>query len=347
MTHPDPWMLREAREIPDVTARQAERLAPILARLAEVVRERSPRFVVTVARGASDHAATFLKYAIETHLGLPVSAAAPSVTTVYRRDLKLNGALVIAVSQSGASPDVVEPLVAARQAGATTLAVVNVEDSPLAKAAEFVVPMHAGEERAVTATKSYAASLTAGLHLLAHLQPDEALRSALSALPDVLRRALALEELARDRAERYRFAASAMILARGLHFGVALESALKLKETSGVLAEAYSSAEFAHGPTRVIEPGFPVIAFQSRDAAAPLTLAAYRQLAEKGAELLLIGDDVDVPSPVRLVTPPSGHALTDPVASVLALYFFAAHLALARGLDPDSPPSLQKVTLTR
>ncbi|PYE52777.1 SIS domain-containing protein [Deinococcus yavapaiensis] len=347
MSNPDPWMLREAREIPDVTARQLERQEAVIQRLADIVRERSPRFVVTIARGASDHAATFLKYSIETHLGLPVSAAAPSVTTVYRRALKLDGALVIAVSQSGASPDVVEPLQAARHAGATTLAIVNVEDSPLARAAEFVLPMYAAEERAVTATKSYVASLTAGLNLLSHLQPDASLRGALTRLPDVLRDALALEEHARDRAERYRFATSMMILARGLHFGVALESALKLKETSGVLAEAYSSAEFAHGPTRVIEAGFPVVAFQSRDAAAPLTLAAYEQLIEKGAELLLIGDDVPLPSPVRLVTPPSGHPLTDPLASVLALYFFAAHLALARGLDPDSPPSLQKVTLTR
>ncbi|MGI8747747.1 MAG: SIS domain-containing protein, partial [Deinococcus sp.] len=323
----DPLMLQEAREAPQVVRRQLNENAGAVRALAAALRERRPPYAVTVARGSSDHACTVLKYALETQLSLPVASLGPSVHTLYGARLDLRGALVIAVSQSGASPDVVENVRMARQGGATTVALVNVEDSDLAREAEFVLPLCCGEERAVAATKSYLASLTALLPVIADLAGDGALKRALEALPEALERTLGLEEQARDLAERYRFANNLLLLARGLHFGVAQEAALKLKETCGIHAEAYSAAEFSHGPKRLLAEGVPLLGFAPADAAADATARAYADLAGGGADLRTIG-----PAPgSTLITPQTGHSLTDPVPSAFAFYLFAGHLALHRG----------------
>lgn len=344
MTNPaDPLMLQEAREAPTVIARQLTENADAAARLAEALRQRRPPYAVTVARGSSDHACTFLKYALETQLGLPVASLGPSVHTLYGTRLDLRGALVIAVSQSGASPDVVENVRMARENGALTVALVNVEDSDLAGAAEFVLPLKCGEERAVAATKSYLASLTAFLPVLADLTEGDDLNTALHDLPAALTRTLELEGAASELAERYRFADNLLVLARGLHFGIAQEAALKLKETSGIHAEAYSAAEFSHGPKRLLAEGVPLLGFAPADAAQNATASAYADLLAAGADLRTIGPALGS----TLTTPQTGHALTDPVASALAFYLYAAHLALHRGLNPDEPPLLSKVTKTR
>ena len=339
----DPLMLKEARQTPQVVARQRRDNAGAVSQLAAALRERRPPYAVTVARGSSDHACTVLKYALETQLSLPVASLGPSVHTLYGTRLDLRGALMIAVSQSGASPDVVENVKMARQSGAVTVALVNVEGSDLARATEFVLPLRCGEEQAVAATKSYLASLTAFLPVIAALNDDQSLSDALAHLPDVLEQTLTLEDAASELAERYRFAENLLLLARGLHFGVAQEAALKLKETCGIHAEAYSAAEFSHGPKRLLAEGLPLLGFACADAAQQATLDAYAALRESGADLRTIG-----PAPQStLTTPRTGHALTDPVASALAFYLFAGHLALHRGLDPDSPPLLSKVTKTR
>ncbi|MBI0447006.1 SIS domain-containing protein [Deinococcus sp. DB0503] len=343
MTSPDPLMLQEAREAPQVVRRQLRENAETVRALATAICTRRPPYAVTVARGSSDHACTVLKYALETQLALPVASLGPSVHTLYGAQLDLRGALVIAVSQSGASPDVVENVRMARTGGATTIALVNVEGSDLAREAEFVLPLRCGEEKAVAATKSYLASLTALLPVIAELTGDAALTRALEALPDTLEQTLALEDRARDLAERYRFADNLLLLARGLHFGVAQEAALKLKETCGIHAEAYSAAEFSHGPKRLLAEGVPLLGFTSADAAAQATARAYADLLASGADLRTIGPAVGS----TLSTPPTEHALTDPVPSALAFYLFAGHLALHRGLDPDAPPLLSKVTKTR
>ena len=343
MTAPDSVMLQEAREAPYVITRQLRENWEVVAALAHAIRERRPAYAVTVARGSSDHACTVLKYALETELRLPVASLGPSVLTLYEARLDLRGALVIAVSQSGASPDVVENVRAARESGALTVALVNVEGSDLAQAAEFVLPLRCGEERAVAATKSYLASLGAFLPVIATLTGDAALDAALTGLPSALERTLALEEHASTLAERYRFAENLLVLARGLHYGVAQEAALKLKETSGIHAEAYSAAEFAHGPRRLLAEGLPLLGFAPTDAAGEATATAYTDLIAGGADLRSIG-----PAPHgTLVTPGTGHALTDTLPSALAFYLFAAHLARHRGLNPDAPPGLSKVTRTR
>lgn len=340
---PDPQMLKETRQAPEVVARQLRENASLTAKIAQAIAERRPPFAVTVARGSSDHACTVLKYAIETGLGLPVASLGPSVHTLYGAKLNLAGALVLAVSQSGASPDVVENVRMAREGGALTVALVNVEDSELAQAAEFTLPLRCGEEKAVAATKSFIASLTAFLPVLAQLEGDKSLNAALNQLPQHLAQTLELEAQAADLAERYRFADNLILLARGLNYGVAQEAALKLKETNGVHAEAYSAAEFSHGPKRLLVEGVPLLGFTSADAAWPATQQAYADLQGSRADLRTLGPAEGS----TLRTPATGHPLTDPVCSALAFYLFAAHLALHKGLDPDQPPLLSKVTRTR
>lgn len=339
----DPLMVRETREAPAVIRRQLLDNRELTRALGARLRERRPPYAVTVARGSSDHACTVLKYALETQLSLPVASLGPSVHTLYGVRLRLRGALLVAVSQSGASPDVVETVEMARRGGALTVALVNVEESDLARAAEVVLPLRCGEERAVAATKSFLASLTALLPVVADLAGDAGLARALAGLPDALERTLSLEAQARDLAERYRFAERLIVLARGLHSGVAQEAALKLKETCGLHAEASSAAEFSHGPRRLLAEGVPLLGFTSADAAGEATARAYADLVAAGADLRTLGPAAGG----ALTTPPTGHPLTDPVASALASYLFAAALAGHRGLDPDSPPLLSKVTRTR
>ena len=218
----------------------------------------------------------------------------------------------------------------ARAGGAITVALVNVEGSDLARAAEFALPLRCGEEKAVAATKSYLASLTAFLPVIAALTGEQALQDALTELPEKLTQTLDLESSASDLAERYRFAENLLVLARGLHFGVAQEAALKLKETCGIHAEAYSAAEFSHGPKRLLAEGLPLLGFSPADAAQRATLDAYADLQASGADLRTIG-----PAPgSSLITPQTGHALTDPVASALAFYLFAGHWQCTRASTP-------------
>ncbi|MFN3265761.1 MAG: SIS domain-containing protein [Deinococcales bacterium] len=344
---PLPKMLVEIREVPVVLERQLQGNRERIAALARAMTERQPRFAMTIARGTSDHAANFLQYVLESQFGLVTASAAPSVVTAYNAKLQLEGALVIAISQSGQSPDVVGSLAAAREQGALTVAIINTPNTPLEAAAEFCLPMQAGTEEAVAATKSFIASLFAPLMLTAALKSDHNLQTALERLPQAALRALESEQIAIDRAERYRYAESMVALGRGLHFPLARETALKLKETSVISAEAFSSAEFAHGPIILIESGFPVIAFLARDATHQGTLERYKDLAARGAELVLIGADVpELNATVRLSTPDTGHILTDPIPAMLAAYLFAGHLSLARGLNPDAPRMLSKVTKT-
>lgn len=341
----DPLMLQETREAPSVVRRLLAQNQQRVDTLWQVIQERQPLFAVTIARGSSDHASLYLKYAIELTLGIPVASFAPSVSSVYHKTLNLQRGLVIAISQSGASPDVVESVRAARASGAITLAITNNVDSPLASAAEFLLPMHAGPEKAVAATKSFVASAAAFLHLLGEADPE--LKAALHTLPDVQEKALQLEDSLRLTADRYRYASSMVILARGPHFGIAHESALKLKETTGIHAEAYSTAEFSHGPTRIIEQGFPILAYQTRDVTQSLNEEAYRDLEGRGADLLTIGASSLLNRATQVITPPADHPLLDPLVNILPFYLFSGYVALARNLNPDNPPHLKKVTLTR
>lgn len=336
-------MAQELAHIPAVAARFLTGNAEALARIGAALRARDPALVATVARGSSDHAAAYLKYAVEIAAGVPVASLGPSVASVYGRPLRLGGAAVLAISQSGASPDILAMLQAARAAGALSVAITNTPEAPLAAAADHTLPLLAGVESSVAATKTLVASVLAGLALVAAWQDDAALRAALAAVPDRLDAALAQDWSAL--ADRLVAAHSAFVLGRGPGHAIAAEMALKLKETCAFHAEAYSAAEVLHGPAAIVRDGFPVLALAVQDAARDSVLATAERLAGQGADVFVTG--VDVPGARRLPLPPPLHPLVDPLVAVVAFYAMVEGLARRRGHDPDRPFALNKVTLTR
>lgn len=351
-------MRSEIAETPAVVRRLlAEGVAEVEA-AAAAIRATDPAWVTLVARGTSDHAALHLRYLIETELGIPAGLAAPSVTTVYGARIRWRGGLVIAVSQSGRSPDLVAVIEAARADGATTVAIANDPESPLAAAAEHVIDCRAGEEQAVAATKSYVAQLAAGAALVAALRPDGAIAAGLPRMPDVLGATLAAAEAAvNDDAEIVaEFAASerSIVISRGYDFATALETALKLKETGRLFAEGYSSADFSHGPKVLSGAGVPVLAIRPAepmgsavdDGIASARAAGGRPwVVTPSASAGQSGRDarrtIELPLPDDL---PAGLA---PLATIVPGQLLAEAVARRRGFDPDAPPGLRKVTLTR
>ncbi|HLO34518.1 MAG TPA: SIS domain-containing protein, partial [Candidatus Deferrimicrobium sp.] len=259
-------MRSEIDETPDVVARLLADGQSEVEAAGVAIRAADPAWASLVARGTSDHAAIHLRYLIETELGIPAGMAAPSTVTIYGAGLRWRGGLVVAVSQSGRSPDLVAVVEAARRGGAVTVAIVNDAASPLAAAAEHVIDCRAGEERSVAATKSYVAELAAGAALVAALSPDPALRAAMPLLPGILRESLGVAAAAiPDEAPIVAaFAGSerSIVIGRGFEFATALETALKLKETSRLFAEGYSSADFSHGPVVLTGPEVPILAIR-------------------------------------------------------------------------------------
>ncbi|MDX1900657.1 MAG: SIS domain-containing protein [Gammaproteobacteria bacterium] len=340
MTH----MEKELRETPQVIAAQLSRNQDILIQLAKRIREVSPPFVLTIARGSSDHAATFAKYLFETQLGLITATAAPSVVTLYQSKLSLKNALVIALSQSGGSPDLISTLKAARVAGALTVAFVNQADSPLAAEAEYVIPLHAGVESSVAATKSYLAMLAALLQCIAVLANDIKLQNALTQLPAQLQHAIELDWF--PALDMYHDAQNTLVIGRGYSFPIAQEAALKFKETARIHAEAFSSAEILHGPFALINQHFPALLFAQSDETLQSMLDIAKRLREAGARVLM-ATHVAVPTGITVlpVAMPL-HPLCDPLLMIQAFYRMIETLSVQRGLNPDTPIHLEKVTKT-
>lgn len=335
----DTFMAAEIRETPAAVARLLDRQGAAIVALGRRLRERAPAVVVTSARGSSDHAAGVFKYLCEILLGVPVASVGPSVASIYGAPLKLDGAVVVSVSQSGQSPDIVALQAAARAAGAFSIAVVNAESSPLAAGADAVVPLGAGVERSVAATKTCLASAAALAALVAEWRDDPALRAAVAGLPQALDAALAFDW---DAAlPEFRAATSAYVIGRGPALPVAAEAALKLKETAVLHAEAFSGAEVMHGPLQLLEPGFPVMAFAQGDASRPAMRDSVARLAAAGGRVFTVAAEGG-----DLRAAPTGHPLLDPLPMLLGFYGFAEALARARGHDPDRPSHLRKVTET-
>jgi len=330
----------DAREAADGARRQLARGAPVLRELAARLSARPPAVVVTCARGSSDHAATFGKYLIETAVGRVVASAGPSVVSVYGARVDLAGALVIAVSQSGQSPDLVRVAEAARDAGALVVGLLNEETSPLAHACELVIPLCAGPERAVAATKSFLLACVAFVQLAAAWTGDAALAEAATRAPDALAAACEVDwDL-----EALAAATQAYVVGRGLGLAAALEIALKLKETCRIHAEAFSGAEVLHGPVTLVEPGFPVLAFGQPDATADGLRAVLARLVALGAD---VRATLDVPGAALLPAPAIDiPPVLAPLCQVLSCYLALPRLAAARGLDADRPRHLIKVTET-
>ena len=334
----------EAAESPAVAERQAFEYPALMGRLGERLRTLDPPVVITCARGSSDHAATFAKYLIETRALTPTASHAPSVSSVYSTPWrKLTGALFLTISQSGRSPDLVVSAEAAKAAGALVVALVNDTTSPLAAVADVTVPLLAGPEHSVAATKSYIASLLAIVQLVGAWTGDEDLIHARAAAPEALTTAwgcdwsAALPTLAG--------ATGLFVIGRGLSLAVAQEAALKLKETCGLHAEAYSAAEVRHGPMAIVGPELPVLMLVPNDAAHEGFEALAGEFLKRGAPVLMAG--AAHPGAINLPTLPGLHPALAPAATIQSFYRFATALSLARGLDPDRPPHLRKVTETR
>ena len=335
-------MFREAGEAPARVRAQLASNAPAMAALGARLRAQPPRAVVTFGRGSSDHAATYLRYLVETRLGVMTASAAPSVSSVYDAAPGMEGMLCVAISQSGRSPDLLAATEAAAGAGATVVALVNDEASPLAAQADLVLPLHAGPELSVAATKSYICALTAAAQLVGHWLQDAALLKALDRLPGLL------DEAWRQpwpQAEaKLATARGLYVLGRGPGFGIAQEAALKFKETCGLHAEAFSAAEVRHGPMALVGPGFPVLAFVQADETQDGVEAAVAACVAQDAEVLQVGGR-DQAGACRLPAP-RAHPALEPIAFVQGFYRMACGLAVARGFDPDRPPNLSKITET-
>jgi glucosamine--fructose-6-phosphate aminotransferase (isomerizing) len=312
-----------------------------MERLGERLRLLAPRAVVTCARGSSDHAATFAKYLIETRLGVLTSSAAPSVSSVYDTRPDLTNSVCVAISQSGASPDLLAAVGKAREAGALVLALVNAQDSPLAQRADHVVPLCAGAETSVAATKSFIASLAAIIHLVSCWGEDRELSEEIRKAPRHLERAWSLDWSAA--VEHLKPATDLFVIGRGMGLGVAQEAALKLKETCGLHAEAVSAAEVRHGPMALVRPGFPVLVFSQNDEARAGVEVLAGELVARKADVMIAGSRCQ--GALHLASEPA-HPVIEPMLIAQTFYRMANALSLARGLDPDRPPNLRKVTET-
>ena len=334
-------MYQEAAQAPLAVASQLEQNAPRLRELGARLRAEPPRAVVTCARGSSDHAATYARYLIEAHTHVLTSSAAPSVSSVYEAQSDLEGTLFIAISQSGKSPDLLSATRNAQDSGALTVALCNTIDSPLMNMVDVAVPLHAGPERSVAATKSYIASLSCIAQLLAYWTEDRRLLATLPQIPEMLTRALNCDWSAA--VETLRGAVNLFVVARGFGLGIAQEAALKLKETCGLHAEAFSSAEVKHGPMALVRAGFPVLMFTQRDDTRAGIQELAAEFASRGARVLLAGAEAGGAVSLPVI---ATHPVIEPLLSIQSFYAMANTLALARGLDPDRPPHLHKVTET-
>jgi glucosamine--fructose-6-phosphate aminotransferase (isomerizing) len=335
-------MRREIEEIPEAVARFLDGSEKVLAEAGRDIRQHDPRFVVTVARGSSDHAASFMKYAVELTAGLPVASVGPSIASIYGVRLRLAGSACLAISQSGKSPDIVAMAEEAKRGGALTIAITNTADSPLAHGSDHAIDILAGKERSVAATKTFVNSAVAGLALMAHGTNDEQLLAALRQLPGHFSKAIGCDWM--EMAGALDGANSLFILGRGPSFAIANEAALKFKETCGVHAEAYSAAEVMHGPMALVQPGFPVLALAARDRSEPSTADASDRLVAKGGTVF--ATTALAKASRRLPFAATGHPLTDPLALIVSFYAFVEAFARHRGLNPDQPRHLNKVTET-
>jgi Predicted phosphosugar isomerases len=335
-------MRKEIDEIPEAAARLLDGSAAQLAAAGLALREKDPAFLITIARGSSDHAATFIKYAVELTAGRPVASLGPSLASIYGKTLKLDGGAAIAISQSGKSPDIVAMAEAATKSGALTVALTNTLPSPIASASSHAIDINAGPELAVAATKSFVNSIVAGLALLSEWVNDEALKAAVRALPGHFEKAVKLDwsALAQELGE----AESLYMLGRGPALAIASEAALKFKETSNVHAEAYSAAEVLHGPVALVEKRFPVVTFAARDAAEGSALEVADSLAAKGALAFITSNGAKTAHKLPFIE--TGHPITDALALILPFYGFVEAWSRAKGFNPDAPVALKKVTET-
>ncbi len=344
----DSILFQEINQQPDVIELFAHVGQDMVRSLASHMRRADIRQVVVAARGTSDNAARYAQYLLGANNRLPVMLTTPSLFTLYQKPpLFAPNTLILGISQSGRSPDIVSVLAEGRRQGCVTAAISNFGDSPLAAQADHFVPLGAGEERSIAATKTYTAQLFAVALLSAHLADDPESIAALGKAPELIRQTLSLNSDVERLAERYRYVRNCVVVGRGFNYSTAFEIALKLKELTYTLAEPYSSADFLHGPVSLVEPAFPVIVVAPSGVLTPEFEPFVRQLRNMDAELLCVSNDDSLLQlgRTRFPIPPVPEWLS-PLLAIIPGQLFALFLAAARDLDPDKPRGLQKVTET-
>ncbi|HET6745769.1 MAG TPA: SIS domain-containing protein [Candidatus Limnocylindria bacterium] len=353
-SHPDPSRMRqEIGQIPATVDRIVAGAAADHGKAARAFAKARPRFAMIVARGTSDHAANYAQYLFETHLGLPTGLAKPSVTTIYQRTLRWKGGLLVAISQSGQSPDVAAVVRAAREGGALTIAITNATSSPLGTAAEHVLPCHAGRELAVPATKTYVAELAVVASLVATIAGATELTDALAMTAADLRTTIERTDrwlradAGSDAIKALAAANRALVISRGYNLATALELSLKFKETCGLFAEAYSTADFAHGPMVLTERGMAVLAIRPDGPMGRLVDDTLQEVKARGGVPILIGAREAEDVPGSLALPLDLPEELTPLVYIVPGQLLVEATARARGVSPDSPEGLGKVTLTR
>ena len=342
----------EILEQPDAARRQLASSPEALDALADRLRSQPVESVVVAARGTSDHAAIYAQYLLGVRNRLVVGLATPSVVSLYGAEPRLGRALVIGISQSGASPDIVGVVEAATRQGAPTLAITNDASSPLAQAADCVIGLAAGPERAIAATKTYTTSLLAIARVSLALDPDPAASAALAAVPEAMDEALGVEAdvtaLAGELAAAPGSFDRCVVVGRGFEYATAREWALKLKELGQVFADPYSAADFRHGPIALVQPGIPALVLAPEGAAATGQSDLLRDLRDRGVDTVVVADSAETRALGRwsIPIPASVPEWLRPVVSIIPAQLFALHVTVARGLDPDEPRYISKVTRT-
>jgi glucosamine--fructose-6-phosphate aminotransferase (isomerizing) len=342
------WLESELREQPEALARFLDRQGARAAAIAPLLRREDVRYILIASRGSSSNAARYAQYLLGRANRVPVMFSTPSLFTVYGQPPRLDGALVVGISQSGASPDVGSVLAEAHRQGRPTIAITNDPASPLAEAADEVLELEAGDERAVAATKTYLNSLGAVALLFAESTRDATARTQLDALPRAIERQIALSFADVPQLGEYAAGPGATVVGRGVNYGTAFEIALKIRELSGLVVEAYSPADLMHGPIAAIRPDWPVVLVAPSGPAHESVAEALRALAERGARLLAVSDvpellaRADTPLPLAGAVP----EWLSPLVAVIPGQVAAMRLAELRGLDLDAPVGLRKITLT-
>jgi glutamine---fructose-6-phosphate transaminase (isomerizing) len=343
------WLETEIREQPAALARLLQSQSARADELAAPFRREDVRYVLIASRGSSSNAARYAQYLLGRAHRVPVMFATPSLYTIYEQPPRLDGAVVVGISQSGASPDVAAVLAEARRQGRPTIALTNEEGSPLAGEADVVVPLAAGEERAVAATKTYLNSLGAVAVLFAAIGDDGVARAELERIPSALEEQIALSFEAPPPLDEYADVVGATVVARGVNYGTGFEIALKIRELSGLVVEAYSPADLMHGPIAAIRPGWPVVIVAPTGPAHESVAAIVPALAERDARLIAVSDvpalleRAHTPLPLVAGVP----EWLSPLVAVVPGQVTAMRIARQRGLDVDNPAGLRKVTLTR
>jgi len=341
-SHATTLIYNESQEAPDVVRAQLELNQDVINKLVARFSSKPPKFLITSARGSSYHATTFARSLFELELGVIGIASTPSVNTIYGRELDYDGALFLTVSQSGESTDLIMQAKAAKKAGAFVLAIVNNTNSTLSSVADEVLPIHAGAENSVAATKSYIGSLSNIALLVSNLKKDRAFKFSMHALPDSLDAAAQLDWS--QGTEIFLNTDKAFVLGRGPCLAIASEAALKMKETCGIHAEAFSTAEVKHGPMTLIQNDFPVLMFNPKDEAYSSNVSLIESLSERNPKMLVIDSAHD--HKYGLPTAKPLHPRLDPIVMIQSFYPFVSSLSLLRGFDPDNPKYLSKVTRT-